>query len=86
MRLFIICTLILVLPSWFSFSCKARYFYPSCHQKRMLAFGEWVEANVLSPVPHPQYVSTVPKDISWDPAQRSGSAHKRKDRQHCALQ
>jgi hypothetical protein len=30
-----------------AFSCKARYFCPSCHQKRVLAYGEWVEANVL---------------------------------------
>ncbi|MCZ6525479.1 MAG: transposase zinc-binding domain-containing protein, partial [Gammaproteobacteria bacterium] len=39
-----------------AFSCKARYFCPSCHQKRMLAYGEWVEENVLAPVPHRQYV------------------------------
>ena len=32
-----------------AFSCKARYFCPSCHQKRVLAYGEWVEANVLAP-------------------------------------
>ncbi|MEK7730950.1 MAG: transposase zinc-binding domain-containing protein, partial [Planctomycetota bacterium] len=42
------------------FSCKARYFCPSCHQKRVLAYGEWVEANVLAPVPHRQYVFTIP--------------------------
>ena len=44
-----------------AFSCKARYFCPSCHQKRVLAYGEWVEANVLAPVPHRQYVFTVPR-------------------------
>ena len=27
----------------------------------MLAYGEWVEANVLAPVPHRQYVFTVPR-------------------------
>ena len=43
------------------FSCKARYFCPSCHQKRVLADGDWVEANVLAPVPHRQYVFTVPR-------------------------
>lgn len=42
-----------------AFSCKARYLCPSCHQKRVLAYGEWVEANVLAPVPHRQYVFTV---------------------------
>ncbi len=44
-----------------AFSCKARYFCPSCHQKRVLAYGEWVEANVLAPVPHRQYVFTIPR-------------------------
>ena len=44
-----------------AFSCKTRYFCPSCHQKRMLAYGDWVEAEVLLPVPHRQYVFTVPR-------------------------
>ncbi len=44
-----------------AFSCKARYFCPSCHQKRVLAYSEWLEANVLAPVPHQQYVFTVPR-------------------------
>ena len=44
-----------------AFSCKARYFCPSCHQKRVLAYGDWVEVNVLAPVPHRQYVFTVPR-------------------------
>ena len=43
------------------FSCKSRYFCPSCHQKRVLAYGDWVEENVLAPVPHRQYVFTVPR-------------------------
>jgi hypothetical protein len=46
-----------------AFSCKTRYFCPSCHQKRVLAYGEWVEQRVLRPVPHRQYVFTVPKLI-----------------------
>ena len=46
-----------------AFSCKTRYFCPSCHQKRVLAWGEWVEQVVLRPVPHRQYVFTVPKLI-----------------------
>ena len=25
-----------------AFSCKGRYFCPSCHQKRVLMFGEWI--------------------------------------------
>jgi len=44
-----------------AFSCKTRYFCPSCHQKRVLLYGEWVEENVLAPVPHRQYVFTVPR-------------------------
>ena len=35
-----------------AYSCKTRYFCPSCHQKRVLLYGERVEANVLAPVPH----------------------------------
>ena len=44
-----------------AYSCKTRTFCPSCHQKRVLLYGEWVEANVLAPVAHRQYVFTVPK-------------------------
>jgi len=44
-----------------SFSCKTRYFCPSCHQKRVLFYGEWVEENILAPVAHRQYVFTVPR-------------------------
>jgi len=51
------CRYACILP----FSCKARYFCPSCHQKRVLAYGEWVEANVLAPVLHRQYVFTIPR-------------------------
>ena len=36
-----------------AYSCKTRYFCPSCHQKRVLLYGEWVEQNVLAPVAHP---------------------------------
>jgi len=44
-----------------AYSCKTRYFCPSCQQKRVLLYGEWVEARVLAPVAHRQYVFTVPK-------------------------
>ena len=44
-----------------AFSCKTRYFCPSCHQKRVLLYGEWVEETVLTPVPHRQYVFTLPR-------------------------
>ena len=42
-----------------AFSCKTRYFCPSCQQKRSLLYGEWVAENVLAPVAHRQYVFTV---------------------------
>lgn len=35
-----------------AYSRKTRYLRPSCHQKRMLACGEWLEDSVLAPVPH----------------------------------
>ena len=44
-----------------AFSCNTRYFCPSCHQKRVLLYGEWVEEKVLAPVAHRQYVFTVPR-------------------------
>ncbi len=44
-----------------SFSCKGRWFCPSCHQKKVLQFGEFIIQNVAYPVPHRQYVLTLPK-------------------------
>ena len=44
-----------------AFSCKTRYFCPSCHQKRVLLYAEWVEESVLAPVAHRQYVFTIPR-------------------------
>ena len=44
-----------------AYSCKTRYFCPSYHQKRVLLYGEWVEANVLALVAYRQYVFTIPK-------------------------
>ena len=34
-----------------AFSCKARWFCPSCHQKKVLFFGEFLAGEVLAPVP-----------------------------------
>ena len=44
-----------------AFSCKTRYFCPSCHQKRVLALGELLREKVLQRVGHRQIVFTVPK-------------------------
>ncbi|MGH8195389.1 MAG: transposase zinc-binding domain-containing protein [Woeseiaceae bacterium] len=46
-----------------AYSCKTRYFCPSCHQKRMLGYGEWLEDSLLAPVPDRQYVFALPKLI-----------------------
>jgi ribosomal protein S27E len=35
-----------------AFSCKRRHFCPSCHQKRVVEFGEWLCMDVLKKVPH----------------------------------
>jgi len=34
-----------------AFSCKRRHFCPSCHQKRVVEFGEWLCEEVLKAVP-----------------------------------
>jgi hypothetical protein len=49
----------LLLP----FSCKCRNFCPSCHQKKVLLFGEQVRHEIVYPVPHRQYVFTIPKRL-----------------------
>jgi len=51
------CRFELLLP----YSCKRRYFCPSCHQKRVVSFAERVVEQVLAGVPHRQYVVTIPK-------------------------
>ena len=44
-----------------AFSCKRRHFCPSCHQKRVVEFGEWLCVNVLKKVPHRHFVFSIPK-------------------------
>ncbi len=44
-----------------AFSCKTRYFCPSCQAKRVAAFVEWVTGELLEPVAHRQLVWTIPK-------------------------
>jgi NAD-dependent SIR2 family protein deacetylase len=45
------------------FSCKKRHFCPSCHQKRVIAFGEQLVEEVLEDVPHRQWVFSLPKRL-----------------------
>ncbi|MBA3658915.1 MAG: transposase zinc-binding domain-containing protein, partial [Gemmatimonadales bacterium] len=44
-----------------AFSCKGRYFCPSCHAKRLALWEHWLDATLLAPVPHRQVVLTIPK-------------------------
>jgi hypothetical protein len=44
-----------------AFSCKRRHFCPSCHQKRVVEFGEWLCSQVLKKVPHRHFVFSLPK-------------------------
>ena len=46
-----------------SFSCKVRCFCPSCHQKRVLELSMHVREEVFDPVPHRQFVFTIPKRL-----------------------
>lgn len=45
------------------YSCKRRNFCPSCHQKRVIEFGEHLCENVLKQVPHRQWVFSLPKRL-----------------------
>ena len=44
-----------------AFSCKRRHFCPSCHQKRVVEFGEWLCKEVLKAVPHRHFTFSIPK-------------------------
>ena len=46
-----------------AFSCKCRYFCPSCHAKRLALWGLWLEETLLADVPHRQVVLAVPKRL-----------------------
>jgi len=44
-----------------AFSCKQRCVCPSCHQKRTLVTSINIAENICAPVPHRQFVFTMPK-------------------------
>ncbi len=46
-----------------AFSCKQRCICPSCHQKRTILFGLHVAEDICRPVPHRQFVWTIPKRL-----------------------
>jgi hypothetical protein len=43
------------------FSCRGRSFCPSCEKKRQLLWAEWLQKEVLAPVPHRHVVLTMPR-------------------------
>ena len=43
-----------------AFSCRGRWFCPSCHAKKVVQFGQHLRENLLHPVPHRQYVFSIP--------------------------
>jgi hypothetical protein len=44
-----------------AFSCKGRWFCPSCHQKKVQLFGALLAETILAPVPHRHLTFTIPK-------------------------
>ena len=46
-----------------AFSCRQRSCCPSCAQKRALLLGHRLKDEVLAPVPHRQWVFTIPKRL-----------------------
>jgi len=43
------------------FSCRVRNLCPSCEKKRSLLWAEWLQQEVLEPVPHRHVVVTMPR-------------------------
>ena len=48
---------------YLAFSCKRRHFFPSCHQKRVVEYSEWLLGNVLKEISHQQWVLSIPKRL-----------------------
>jgi Transposase zinc-binding domain/Putative transposase len=44
-----------------AFSCKSRWFCPTCHQKNVQTTAAFLTARVLASVPHRHYVLAIPK-------------------------
>ena len=44
-----------------AFSCKGRWFCPSCHQKKVQLFGALLTETILFPVPHRHLTFGIPK-------------------------
>ena len=39
---------------------SSTFFCPSCHEKKVLLFGEFITGTIAFPVPHRQYVFSLP--------------------------
>jgi len=50
-----------------AFSCKRRHFCPSCHQKRVIEFGEWFLDDLAVTVPHRHIVQTFGDFLGFNP-------------------
>lgn len=46
-----------------AFSCRCRYFCPSCHAKHLARWSLWLDDTPLAPVPHRQVVLTLAKRL-----------------------
>lgn len=46
-----------------AFSCRRRCLCPSCHQKRALLMAQDIAEDLCAPVPHRQFVFTLPKRL-----------------------
>ena len=44
-----------------AFTCKSRHICPACHQRRVSATGDWIAETLCKPVPHRQFVFTMPR-------------------------
>jgi len=46
-----------------AFSCKGRWFCPSCHQKKVQMFGAMLAESIVAAVPHRHFTFTISNTI-----------------------
>src|SRR5271157_883986 len=63
-----------------AFSCKSRWFCPSCHQKNVQTTARFIMDQVVAPVPHRHYVLAIPRML-----RPYFQRHRRLLRRLCAL-
>ncbi|MGK0185681.1 MAG: hypothetical protein ACI9R3_001459 [Verrucomicrobiales bacterium] len=44
-----------------AFICKSRHVCPACHQRRVCGTADWIAESLCKPVPHRQFVFTIPR-------------------------